>query len=69
MNLKKLVQSNSWVAAGLAWLVATVLGCAVFAIYLATIGETIRWVEIRNAALIALPIALLRGWRDRGRNQ
>jgi uncharacterized membrane protein YbhN (UPF0104 family) len=63
------LRSNSWVAAGLAWLIATVLVCGIFQIYLSTRGESMRWVEVRNVSLITLLLALLRGFRDRGRNQ
>jgi len=60
---------NPWVAAVSAWVLATVLVTGAFTAWQYAHGQPIRWDFIRDAALIAAPLALFRAWRDRGRRE
>lgn len=55
---------NPFVAAFLAWALATGLVTAVYTIWLYSQGQRMRWNLVGEAALIAIPLALFRAWRD-----
>lgn len=55
------------IIAVLAWFIATALVSGVYAIWSAKSGEPFSWFTVRDAALMAAPMALLLLWRDRRR--
>ncbi|MFZ5817992.1 MAG: hypothetical protein ACOY93_22295 [Bacillota bacterium] len=57
---------NPWLAALLSWALATGLVTGGYAIWLYSQGQPMRWNLVGEAALIAVPLALFRAWRDRG---
>lgn len=61
--------ANALLAAFLSWILATGLVAGVYLIWAYSQGEPVRWEFMRDATLIAIPFALFRAWRDRGRNQ
>ena len=67
--MRKLVSSNAWVAAILSWLLATVLVSGTYVLWLTIRHQPIQWSFVRDAALMAAPIALFRAWRDSGRRE
>lgn len=56
---------NPWVAAVLSWALAAGLVTAVYAVWLYSQGEAMRWELAGEAALIAIPLGLFRAWRDK----
>lgn len=50
-----------------AWILATTVVAGAFAIWSAIAGEPFNWFIVRDAALMAAPMALLLLWRDRRR--
>ncbi|HWI65953.1 MAG TPA: hypothetical protein VNT75_29335 [Symbiobacteriaceae bacterium] len=67
--MRKLAAANAWVAAVLSWLLATGVVSGIYVLWLTIRGEAIQWTFIRDAALMAAPIALFRAWRDSSRRQ
>jgi hypothetical protein len=61
--------SNPWIAALIAWAVATGLVSGVFIIWEYSHNEPIRWDLIGQTALLAGVLALFRAWRDRSRKE
>lgn len=59
---------NRWVAAFLSWALATGLVTGFYAIWLLSQGQKMRWDLVGEAAMIAIPLALFRAWRDRSEN-
>jgi hypothetical protein len=55
------------VVAVLAWFVATAVVAGVYAIWSAMAGDRFSWFTVRDAALMAAPMAILLLWRDRRR--
>lgn len=54
-----------WVAAFVAWALATGLVTAVYAAWRLSQGKPMRWDLVGEAMVIAVPLALFRAWRDR----
>lgn len=67
--MRKLAAVNPWVAGVLSWLIATGLVSGVYMIWTVTRGQTVNWTIVRDAALMAAPLALFRAWRDSGRRE
>jgi hypothetical protein len=66
--MRRLMTGSPWVAAGISWLLATVLVSAVYTLWQVKSGKPADWLILRDAAVMAAPLALFRAWRDaRGR--
>jgi RsiW-degrading membrane proteinase PrsW (M82 family) len=59
---------SPWVAALLSWALATGLVTAVYTAWRLSQGKPMRWDLVGEAALIAVPLALFRAWRDGRKN-
>lgn len=60
---------NPWLVALLSWALATGLVAGVYAVWQVSQGKVAHWSIVRDAALMAAPIALFRAWRDRARKE
>lgn len=67
--MRKLVADRPWLAAFVAWVLATVLVSAAYGAWLLTQGEPFHWDIVRDAALYAAPVALVTAWRDSRRRR
>lgn len=56
---------NPWAAAALSWVLATGLATAGYAVWQLSQGKAMNWQMVGEAAVIALPLALFRAWRDK----
>lgn len=56
---------SPWLAALASWALATGLVTAAYAIWRFSQGKSMRWDIVGEAALIAIPLALFRAWRDK----
>jgi hypothetical protein len=62
--MRKLAAGSPWLAAILSWAVAVLLVTVGYGVWLRSQGEPFHWSILRDAALFAAPVALLRAWRD-----
>lgn len=60
---------NPWLAAVLAWLLASGLIALFYAIWMKIEGEPLRWDLVGEAALAVIPLALFLAWRERRRER
>jgi len=58
---------NPWIAAVLAWFLATVLVAGIFILMWTVQDQPINWGMIGKSSAIVAPLALWRAWRDRRR--
>ncbi|HYF91582.1 MAG TPA: hypothetical protein VD969_05010 [Symbiobacteriaceae bacterium] len=65
--MRKFLAGSPWGAAFLSWFLAAGIVSGVYLLWVTLRGGVIQWSIIRDAALMAAPIALFRAWRDSGR--
>ncbi|MDF2627515.1 MAG: hypothetical protein K0R39_1346 [Symbiobacteriaceae bacterium] len=62
--MRRLMTGSPWVAAAISWLLATGLVSGGYTLWLLKSGKPTDWTILRDAALMAAPLALFRAWRD-----
>ena len=63
-DMRRRLAASPWLTALVSWIVATVVVAGGFALWQRSNGAPFFWEDVRDAALIAAPLALFRAWRD-----
>lgn len=62
-------RANPWLAAAVAWSLASGMIAVFYAIWMKAAGQPFRWDLVGEAALAVVPLAVLLAWLDRRRER